>query len=58
MRRERGLEKGRAIEAAPERPTDSKDGGRDAKENIRDRELVQGRDSVTGRKERERPTGT
>lgn len=52
------MEKGRAIEAAPERPTDSKDGGRDAKENIRDRELVQGRDSVTGRKERERPTGT
>lgn len=28
------MEKGRAIEAAPERPTDSKDGDRDAKERV------------------------
>lgn len=38
MRRERGLKKGRATEAAPERPTDSNDGDRDAKANIGDRQ--------------------
>ena len=32
------MKKGRAIEAAPERPTDSEDGDRDAKENIADRQ--------------------
>lgn len=34
MRQERGLEKGRDVEAAPERPTDSKDGDGETRSRI------------------------
>lgn len=50
------MEKGRAIEAAPERPTDSKDGDRDAKEREYEGQGAGSGQRLGDRKKRERKT--